>query len=137
MNCSSASKKKRTSVFERRAPDATRQSSARASRRQGECSKILPLAGVEVVDESGSKLTLPVSAVSTAAVLEMSEEGFEAASATAMVATRSLDGPPPREPRKITVECDRGFLVYLVDLGSLPQVLYFARVESEKGLSVS
>ena len=102
-----------------------------------ECSKILPLAGVEVVDESGSKLTLPVSAVSTAAVLEMSEEGFEAASATAMVATRSLDGPPPREPRKITVECDRGFLVYLVDLGSLPQVLYFARVESEKGLSVS
>ena len=39
------------------------------------------------------------------------------------------DGPPPE-----ILRFDRGFLLYIMDLGDTPHVLYHSRVETDAGL---
>lgn len=74
-----------------------------------------------------------VSKVAHATYLKLNETGFEAAAATAVVCWRSCgdgdDGPPPE-----IIRFDRGFLLYIMDLGDTPHVLYHSRVETDAGL---
>lgn len=78
------------------------------------------------------KSPMHVDKVFHATYIKVNETGFEAAAATAVICFRSL-GADTGSPPEI-VRFNRGFLLYIMDLGDTPHVLYHSRVESDVGL---
>jgi len=105
------------------------------------CDELLPkglMAGLDKIAEEEDeekgwiKSPMHVNKVLHATYIKVNETGFEAAAATAVICFRSLggsDGPPPE-----ILRFNRGFLLYIMDLGDTPHVLYHARVTSDAGL---
>ena len=73
-----------------------------------------------------------VNKVAHATYLKLNETGFEAAAATAVICWRSLGAGDDDLPE--IIRFDRGFLLYIMDLGDTPHVLYHSRVETDAGL---